>query len=286
MLFLATHSTFTLSQKGHIMNIEELDAKKAKLKKWLTVGGIAAVGLIVSPIIFLSIQGLIGLAIAGAVGFTVVSFAPVFATVVTNAKYRALDAEKVRHIEKIASAANANPIETLHALLIAKKAAFLEFKASVEQAVTARANFKTKVAKFKEKYPARATEFETQLARMTDLVERKKIALKDAQQTLADGDMKLEEMQAYYEMSKDAIEANRAAGMDTGDAFEKLKADTACDAVFESMNLAFAQLEVAAALDVNPDDTTAKPTVQLAHSDANVLDINSFTVRNTQKVNV
>lgn len=268
------------------MNIEELDAKKAKLKKWATVGGIGAIGLIVSPFVFLAIGGIVGLAVAAATGFLLVSFAPVFATMVTNVKYRALDAEKVRHIEKISAAANANPIETLHALLIAKKAAFVEFRTSVEQAAAARDNFKGKVVKFKEKYPARAPEFEAQLARVTDLVTRKKKALGEAQQSLADGDMKLEEMKAYYEMSKDAIEANRAAGMDTGDAFEKLKADTACDAVFESMNLAFAQLEVAAALDVNPDDTTAKPAVQLTHSDANVLDINSLTVRNTQKVNV
>jgi hypothetical protein len=40
--------------------------------------------------------------------------------------------------------------------------------------------------------------------------------------------------------------------MDTGDLYEKLKADTAVDAVFESMNKAFAQLEVEAALDDAP----------------------------------
>ena len=71
--------------------------------------------------------------------------------------------------------------------------------------------------------------------------------------------------------------------MDTGDAFEKLKADTACDAVFESMNMAFAQLEVAAALDVNPDDKSTAPTVQLGHSEPVVLDV---SVRETQKVSI
>ena len=155
------------------------------------------------------------------------------------------------------------------------------FKLSVEQAATARSNFKLKVEKFKERYPARAPEFESQLARMTDLVERKKKALSEAKKSLEDGDMKLEEMKAYYEMSKDAIEANRAAGMDTGDAFEKLKADTACDAVFESMNLAFAQLEVAASLDVDEVDKPAQPAAQLGHSEPIVLEV---PVHQTQKV--
>lgn len=260
---------------------QEIVAKRDKFSMWIKIAALGVVGLVVAPVILMSIGGLIGLGVAAAIGFTLVQLAPWFALKVANWKYRLMDAEKVSHIKAVTSAAEQNPIETLTALLIAKKQAFQIFKASVEQAVTARSNFKTKVAKFKERYPARAAEFEAQLARMTDLVERKKVALNDAQQSLHDGDMKLEEMQAYYEMSKDAIEANRAAGMDTGDAFEKLKADTACDAVFESMNMAFAQLEVAAALDVEADDKPAQPVAQLAHSEPIVLDVQ---VRETQKV--
>lgn len=255
--------------------------KRDKMKRWLQLAALGVVGLLVAPFVFLSIQGLIGLAIAGAIGFILVMFAPVFALWVANKKYQITDSVKVAHIKHVVGAATDNPIETLTSLLIAKKQAFNVFKASVEQAVTARSNFKTKVSKFKERYPARATEFETQLSRMTALVERKKVALNAARLSLEDGDMKLEEMQAYYEMSKDAIEANRAAGMDTGDAFEKLKADTACDAVFESMNMAFAQLEVAAALDVDPDDNAGQTVVQLDHSEPLVINV---PVRETQKV--
>lgn len=238
------------------MNTEE--NKKESFKKWLSVAGFVCIGLIVSPIIFLSIKGLVGLVIAGMVGFSAVQLSPVFATMIANFKYRALDAEKIRHVQKVAESASKNPIETLQNLLIAKKKAFADFKLSVENAVSARDTFKAKVAKFKQKYPERSQEFENQLIRVTDLVERKKSALRDAQQSLSDGDLKLEEMKAYYEMSKDAIEANRAAGMDTGDAFEKLKMDTACDSVFETMNTAFAQLEIAATLDVETETNGSK----------------------------
>ncbi len=264
--------------------ITELEQKKQKFGSWIKLAILGVVGLAVAPFIMLAIGGIVGLGVAAAVAFALVQFAPWFALKVANWRYRLMDAEKVEHIQKVTAAAEANPIETLTALLIAKKHAYQVFKASVTQAVTARSNFKDKVAKFKEKYPARAAEFEAQLARMTDLVERKKKALNEAQQTLEDGDNKLEEMKAYYEMSKDAIEANRAAGMDTGDAFEKLKADTACDAVFESMNMAFAQLEVAAALDVNPDDRPAQSVAQLGHSEPVVFDVQAVQVREAQKV--
>jgi len=266
------------------VDTNDLIAKRDKMKNWLSVGGLAA-GVVAAGIFYLfllqAVAGLVALAVAGALGLAIVNLAPVVSLKLANWKYRLTDDEKVQHLKKVAAAAEKNPIETLTALLIAKKDAFNVFKTSVEQAVTARSNFKTKVAKFKERYPARASEFEAQLARMTDLVERKKVALNDARQSLEDGDMKLEEMKAYYEMSKDAIEANRAAGMDTGDAFEKLKADTACDAVFESMNLAFAQLEVAAALDVDSDDKPAAAPVQLGHSESNILEM---PARETQKV--
>jgi hypothetical protein len=261
-----------------------IEQKHNRLKLIATLAGMGVIGLIVAPFIFMAIGGLVGLGVAAAIAFVLVQLSPWFALKVANWKYRLIDAEKVEHIQKVTAAAEQNPIETLTALLIAKKQAYNVFKASVTQAITARSNFKDKVEKFKLKYPARAHEFETQLARMTDLVERKKKALSEAQTSLEDGDNKLEEMKAYYEMSKDAIEANRAAGMDTGDAFEKLKADTACDAVFESMNMAFAQLEVAAALDVDAVDKPAQPAAQLGHSESVVLEIPVTQVRETQKV--
>lgn len=221
-----------------------------KVKKWATIALLATVGLIISPIIFLAIQGFIGLIIAATVGLTVVTFAPYMVMKFANWKVKA-----------IASEATANPIETMVNLLAAKKVAFQNFKVNVENSVAARDTFKNKCEKFAMKYPARAAEFQSQLTRMVDLVERKKVALRAAQATLEDGEHKLEEMNAYWEMSKDALELNKAAGMETGDTFEKLKADTACDAVFESMNKAFAQLEIADALVV--DDKPVTPVPQL-----------------------
>jgi hypothetical protein len=262
-------------------NQQELVEKRDKMKQWVSIAALGVVGLLVAPFIFAAIGGLVGLGVAAAVGFTLVQLAPWFALKVANWKYRLIDAEKVSHVKAVTAAAAENPIETLTNLLLAKRAAFKEFEQNVVTATAARDTFKGKVSKFAERYPARAAEFKAQLDRMIGLVEKKKRALQDAQQSLEDGDMKLEEMKAYWEMSKDAIELNKAAGMDTGDAFEKLKADTACDAVFESMNTAFAQLEVAAALEVDMVDKPAQGVAQLGHSEPVVLEV---PVTQTQKV--
>ena len=226
----------------------DIAARKAKIQKWATVGLIGLAGLIVSPIVFLAIKGLVGLAIAAVLGLAIVTFTPWVSMKFANWRVKAIMHE-----------AGENPIETMINLLAAKRQAFEVFKENVTNAVTARDNFKAKCLEFAKKYPARAEEFNQQLANMTELVARKKQALADAQQSLEVGQHKLEEMKAYWDMSQAAQEANKAAGMDTGDLYEKLKADTAVDAVFESMNKAFAQLEVAAALDDSPAISYNKP---------------------------
>ena len=246
----------------------DIETQRAKVKKWSTVALIGVVGLVVSPIIFLAIQGLIGLIIAGIVGLAVVTFTPWMTMKFANWKVKAIMAE-----------ARENPIETMVNLLSAKREAFHLFQANVTTASTAEKNFKTKCDQFSKQYPARAQEFQVQLSAMHNLVERKMAALKQASQSLEDGENKLTEMRAYWDMSQAAQAANKAAGMDTGDQFERLKADTAVDAVFESMNRAFAELEVAASLETLDAPTTS--VAQLAHSEPVVLTV---PVREAQKV--
>jgi hypothetical protein len=260
---------------------QELIDKRDRMKKYIMVGGAALVGLIVAPFVMVAIGGLIGLGVAAAIGFTLIQLAPWFALKMSNLRYRLIETEKTDHIKKVTQAAAQNPIETLTNLLISKNKAFQEFKTSVENAAAARDTFKGKIEKFALKYPSRALEFQKQYERMAALVEQKKKALQEAKQSLDEGNSKLEEMKAYWEMSKDAMELNRAAGMDTGDIWEKLKADTACDAVFESMNTAFAQLEVAAAIDVNSADNTSATMAQLKTSEPVILDV---PVKESQKV--
>jgi hypothetical protein len=236
--------------------------KRDKIAKLVKYGSAGLVALVVSPIIFLVIKGMVGLIMAAVLGFTAIQLAPWFAMKIANAK-----------VKLIVSEAKENPIETMTNLLVEKRLAYATFKQSVEDAVTARNDFAQQVAEFKGKYPKRAAEFEQKVANMTTLVQRKKEALAAAKQMIDEGDSKLAEMKAYWDMSLAAQKANKASGMDTGDLYEKLKADTAVDAVFSSMNRAFAQLETEAAVSVTPD--------ALTHQSADVIPID---IREGEKV--
>jgi hypothetical protein len=231
--------------------MNDIELKRQKYTKIFMVTFIAFLGLAVSPIIFLAIKGLVGLIAAGVIGLTAITFAPYLSMKFANWKVQAIVAESKE-----------NPIETMQNLLVAKKQAFHEFRVNVETAVTAYKSFETKTKQFAEQYPARAQEFKNQLDQMKQLVDGKKVSLKRAQGMLEEGDRKLVEMKAYWEMSQAAQAANKAAGMNTGDMYEKLKSDTAVDAVFESMNRAFAELEVAATMDTSLQlDNSASETI-------------------------
>lgn len=236
------------------METSEILIKRDNLKNKLGIAGIAASVIIAGVFYAFLVQAVVGvlaLGVAFTLGLAIVYLTPWVSLKLSNLAYRLEDLEKINHLKSVEAIASANPIETLTNLLQAKRVAFKEFEENVVNATTARDTFKSKLEKFSKTYPHRAAEFQTQYDRMALLVKKKQVALKDAQKSLEEGNLKLEEMKAYWEMSKEAIALNKVAGMDTGDAFEKLKADTACDSVFESMNRAFAQLEVAAALDVS-----------------------------------
>jgi len=220
--------------------------RKQKLDKIFKIGLVALGALIISPVIFLIVKGVIGLAIAAFVGLLVVNFAPVLSMKLANWK-----------VKSIVSEAKENPIETMVNLLYAKKIAFREFKEMVENAITGAKTFETKCVQFAKQYPTRAVEFDQQLISIKQAVERKKVALRDAQSQLTEGENKLTEMRAYFDMAEALNAANKATGMDTGDLYEKLKLDTACDSVFESMNRAFATLEVESTLSIenNPSQS-------------------------------
>jgi hypothetical protein len=251
------------------MNITE---RKTKIQRYASVGLVALAALVVSPIIFLIIKGVIGLAIAAVVGVAIATTTPVISMKFANWRVRAITNE-----------ARENPIETLTNLIQAKQRALNVFEESVVEAVTARADFAIKCSNFSIQYPHRAAEFSKQLESMTIAVDKMKQALSEARDSLVDGNNKLTEMRAYWDMSQAAQVANKATGMDTGDMYEKLKLDTAVDAVYESMNRAFAQLEVAAVLD---SGYTTKQQVQLIeHNDEQLIPGQLFALHK-EKVNV
>lgn len=213
---------------------------KQRIERWakIAIGLVAAV--VISPFVFLAVKGIVGLALALLVGSFCIAMAPVVAMKFANWRVKGIKAE-----------AQENPIETLENLLIAKRAAFSTLRAKVEKSVAARDTFKQKCDAFRSRWPARAGEFDQQYNVLAGKVKEQLTALTEAQATIKKGEDKLEEMKAWWEMSQALNEANQAASLDIGDVYAQMKADTAVDAVISSVNQAFSQLEVAAALNTN-----------------------------------
>jgi hypothetical protein len=67
--------------------------------------------------------------------------------------------------------------------------------------------------------------------------------------------------------------------MDTSDIFEKMKNDTECDAVFESMNMYFAQMESAASLDMNSAKKNNNTVKHSNHNEIKILGVKVSKIR-------
>ena len=84
--------------------MDALDIRKARLSSAVKWGlGIAA-AVLISPVIFLAVQGLIGLALAGIVGLAIINFAPVLGMKFANWKLKAIKADPASEFERIRTA--------------------------------------------------------------------------------------------------------------------------------------------------------------------------------------
>ena len=216
------------------------DAKKITMIKWgITILAVA----VLAPVAWLAVSGMVGIALAGAIGLVGINVAPVVALKLSNAKYRALDAEKVKHIEKVQQAASENPIETA----VAQSQAFKDRGVQQLNAITAYGtevnNFETMTAGFAKKYPDQANRYKQQLDVMKKALQFKQDKYSELQKNIRLMDEQIEFLRANWKMSQALQKANALAGVDTEDPMAQLKTDAAIDSVVNSINRAFAEMD-------------------------------------------
>lgn len=228
-----------------VMNVAEKALQKEKLTKLAKYGVIGLAGLLFAPIAFMTIGGMIGLGVAAIVAYIGYSMAPVVAVKIANAKYRALDAERVDHIAKVQTAAAENPIETLIIQSQQKRDASDKFKLSITTFRTEVKNFEDQLKTFAREYPEDVDRFKNQLEAMNKLLAFRESRYKQLQVELDNFDEAIKRAQAMWKMSQAAQKMNKMAGMEVGDQFEKIKADSAINSVMTSMNRAFSEMETA-----------------------------------------
>lgn len=214
----------------------------ATLVKWGVIGVTAAV---IAPLAWMAVTGIAGLMIAGGLILVGTNAAPWLALKAANMRYRALDAERVQHIEKVTAAAETNPIETLIQQSQEKRQASDQFRTAITVFRTEVKNFADQIAGFAKEYPEDVARFKIQLDAMNKLLKFREDRYKQLQSELDNFDSAIKRAQAMWKMSQAAQKMNKLAGVELGDPFEKIKADSAINSVMTSMNKAFAEMETA-----------------------------------------
>lgn len=227
----------------------EVELKQQRVAKIVKIGVLLVVCAVLGPLAYLAIKGIVGLAAFGALAFIGYNAAPVIALKVANAKYRALDDERLSHIKKVERTAAENPIETATAQSQAYKARAAKYLEGITAYSTEVNNFETMTADFAKKYPETAPRYKEQLATMKKALAYKNDKYRELIENIKLMDDKIIFLAANWKMSQALIKVNALGGVDSGDPMEQLKADAAIDAVVNSINRAFAEMDASVLAD-------------------------------------
>lgn len=218
------------------MTQAEMDVRRKKIEKWTKVGllGVAVVAVlgVAAPLLIAGVKAAFALGAAGLAGFVVINVAPTVAMKVANWRLKSIKAE-----------ASKNPIETLQNVYVEKTEALGRFEDAITAFATKVKNLQDKVEGLRKRYPEEAEKFEGHLEKMTEVLQARRRKYKAAKQAISDFAEEIEKAKVVWEVSQAAQDVTNAAGLDTGDAYELIKAKTAVESVQNSMNTAIAELE-------------------------------------------
>jgi len=192
------------------------------------------VGFVAAPFIFIAIKGLLGLIVAAGVGITAIQFAPYFAAKVSNWRLKAIKAE-----------AMTSPIETLQNDYNTQMGKLNSYLQSIKEFGAEVLSFESRLEGFAKTYPEEVPKFEGQLKQMKQLLEIRKQKFQEAKAGLASYEMEIKKASAIWDMSQAAIKMGQLAGLDNDEFIAKIQRETALDSVQKSLNMAFADLDIA-----------------------------------------
>ena len=215
----------------------------------------ALVGLfcaVAAPVAWLAVTGIAGMLAALGVAAVGYNLAPVVALKLANYKYRALDAERVEHLEKVQAAAAENPIETIQLSYNGRVNDAAKFADSITEFRTEIKNYEGTVKEFEAEYPDDAKAGREQLAFMRENLKERENRYAAVQAELANLAATIKKMRALWKLALATQRMNKLAGMNTGDEFARIKNEAAVDSVMSNLNKAFAQMETATMVNRKP----------------------------------
>lgn len=254
----------------------EVEIKREQLTKVVKFGLLGLFCAVAAPVAWLAVTGIAGMLVALGVGIVGWNLAPVLALKASNMKYRALDAEKVSHIEKVVQAATENPIETVQIQYNEKVKNLTKFAQGITEFRTEIKNYEGTVKEFATEYPEDAQAAKDQLSFMREALKNREAKYEAVKSELDKLQATIRKMESMWKLAMATQKMNRLAGMNTGDEFARIKTVAAVDSVMNNVNKAFAEMET----EVMVNKKAAQPA--LMNDPQPVLTIDSVT----QKVTV
>lgn len=158
-----------------------------RLVKW---SGLAVIGFVISPIVYMTIKGLVGLAVAMALAGLLHALTPAFAQWLTQLKFGAL--------KGVISRA---PVEALTARLNERWNALTEQAGLLKQQAAELQQFKQKTARFIVDYPEEAAAMNEKLVSYEKLFALRTDMFKRARRDTEEFARKVDKAEAVYQMA-------------------------------------------------------------------------------------
>lgn len=210
------------------------DLKKQKIATAVKYGLAAVAVILVAPMVFLLIQGIVGLALAAILALAVVNFAPVLSMKFANWKVQGLKAE-----------ARANPIETRENIALQNRERLQKASQELTTFAAEVRNFATEVKQLAVTQPDDADDFNDQLNKLQQLLELKRDKLRSAEQEATAFEEATKRAARKWKVAQSAIRMQKLAGVSMEDEMNKLLASESLDSVETAMNRAMAELDTA-----------------------------------------
>lgn len=214
-----------------------MDDNDLRRQKWATffkwVLGLAG-AVAVAPYVFLAVKGIVGLALAAAVGLVVTQLAPVFALALANLRMKLIEA-----------AVEANPIETMKNLEIEKTKELEHADQNIVDFETEIGNYDSQLQGFKDQYPSEGATYQALSDKMHEALRQMKAEQSNARKALGEFHLKIQKAEAIYKMSLAAQRVAQLSRTAEARVFAQIKEQVAFDTVRSQLNRSFASLNLA-----------------------------------------
>ena len=210
------------------------DQRRARIKTVVQWGLALLAAVLIAPVIFLAVKGLVGLGLAVIVGLALVNFAPVLAMKFANWKVKAITTE-----------ARTNPIESRQNVALVRHQRLNEKAAAVSAFGTEVRNVADEVQSLRDHgQNTDADELARELTLLQQDFNDQITGLDEARDALTKYEEETLRLSRRWKASEALLRARGASGKAMDQELEKLVSQEATDAVNSKMNEAFARLDV------------------------------------------